>query len=362
MVTLTNPESDLVIQLLDALEEAITAVPAVDITYANKTKIQKMIYFAVDEYDIPVTYSWYLAGAVVPDRSIGPGALESAPSGPNDPSDPSQSSDASTDADPDSHDASTDEPTVDPILFTGSQDTETDSGSAPEADPSAYINRDELISFYRSVLPDVWNEQTMRFLQNFYHEKAPERYRLLYIESTHLRTHLAELAEVIEQHLDGKPTNRSVEELKESIELSISDLHYYLRQDDQLRQTFELVVDGTGLIEDALLSLSRLDADALTETHLEAVKELKEFFFYYVWKYPCLLISQRTATGPQAAELSAERAAEFEAFEEAIADRRGELVAELSAADLLPGPSDYPPIEDPQVAETLSDLSAEYLE
>lgn len=351
MVHLTETESDLVEQLLDDLATAIDDVPDVDPAYANKTKIQKLLYFAIDEFDLPVTYSWYLAGAVVPDRSIGPSSLPGLDVTTDSPPEPTIGG-----ADDETESATEDASTIDPILFT---DT---AASSPLTDLGEYVSRDDLIAFYRRLLPDVWHEETMRFLQNFYQETAPERYRLLYIESTHLRTHLSDLTAAVECHLADEAPTRSIAETRRALELSISDFHYYLRGDENLRETFDAVVDGTDLIEDALMMLAERPPADYTRAHLDAVRRLQDFFFYYVWKYPCLRISQTTATGPRADELRAEHAAEFETFEDVLRDERAALASTLVDVGLQPGPNDYPPVDDQRLAETLSDLSTEYLE
>ncbi|WP_211313509.1 hypothetical protein [Halarchaeum salinum] len=351
MVHLTKSESDLVEQLLDDLATAIDDVPDVDPAYANKTKIQKLLYFAIDEFDLPVTYSWYLAGAVVPDRSIGPSSVPGIDVATDSPPGPTIS-----EVDDEVGSPSEDPSTIDPILF---NDT---TGSSSPTNLRAYVSRDDLLAFYRRVLPDVWHEETMRFLQNFYQETAPERYRLLYIESTHIRTHLSDLATAIECHLEAETPTRSIAETRRALELSISDFHYYLRSDKELRETFNAVVDGTDLIEDALMMLAKRPTADYTASHLDAVRRLQDFFFYYVWKYPCLRISQTTATGPHADELRTEHATEFETFHNVLHDERGALASTLADAGLRPGPNDYPPVDDQQLAERLSNLSAEYLE
>ena len=350
MVHLTETESDLVEQLLDDLADAINDSPEVDPAYANKTKIQKLLYFAIEEFDLPVTYSWYLAGAVIPDRSIGPSSLLGLR---DDVASPASPTVTRTDDEVGKEESSA----IDPVLF-----NDTAGPSSSPADLRDYVSRDELIALYRRVLPTVWHEETMRFLQNFYQETAPERYRLLYIESTHLRTHLSDLTTTLESHLANETPARSVSEIRNAIELSVSDLHYYLRGDERLRETFDLVVDGTGLIEDALLMLDQSSPSAFTPDHLDAVRRLQDFFYYYVWKYPCLLVSQATATGPRADELRAEHAATFETFDDEIRDEQATLRSTLADVGLYPGPNDYPPVDDQELAETLSDLSTEYLE
>jgi hypothetical protein len=252
-------------------------------------------------------------------------------------------------------------------MFTTGPDIDSDSDPSPGDDEPTprladFVSRDELHRFYRDRIPEVWHQDTMRFLQNFYQKTAPDRYKRLYIESTHLRTHLTEVAETIQCRLDGRAPTRSLEEVQRAIELSISDLHYYIKQDKALKETFDVVVEGTNLIEDALMMLTTRALEDLTETHLALVEELQSFFFFYVWKYPCLRISQETATGPVADELRAEHAAEFETFDDEVERERAELEAKLDAEGLVPGPDDYPPVEDQQVAATLKDLSAEYFE
>lgn len=385
MVTLTNHESELKDQLLDALEETIEDIPTVDMEYATKTKIQKLLYYAINEFDIPITYSWYLAGAVVPDRSIGPESLQTARSEPSGPSAPGPTSGNieeidSAEQNPIIDDESEDEtvtdeeeddsPTIDPIMFTEYSDhTEENKYTTPDSISSLntpgltdYVTHDELTSFFQVLIPRVWREQQMRFLQNFYQEMAPDEYRLLYIESTHLRTHLAELIELIEAQLNGESPKKSIESLRESIELSISDFHYQLRKNDTTAETFDIVVEGTDLLEDAILGLDQLEKDKFTQNHLELLQELKSFFFYYVWRYPCLLISEETATGPKADELRQQRRNQYETFEKQVQKKQSELSEKLDDAALLPGANEYPTIEDAQIRETLTDLSSEYLE
>ncbi|TKX59691.1 hypothetical protein EXE48_14365 [Halorubrum sp. ASP1] len=352
MIDLTETESELVDQLLDVLGEAIDSLPEIDKSYANKTKIQKLLFFAIDEFEIPVTHSWYLAGAVVPDRSIGPNALQTAdgPTGPSSPSVPET----------DSEDVIESVSTVDPILFTDSSGEKFDS--EPSSDLEAYVSRSDLLSFYRQEIPDLWHQQTMRFLQNFYQETAPDEYRLLYIESTHLRTHLADLVDAIDAIIEGSTPERSIASIRESIELSISDLHYYIGRHDDLSQTLDVVVEGTDLIEDAVMRLDQHSTADLTPEHRSAIERLQDFFYYYVWKYPCLLISIDTASGTQADDLRAEQLAAFEDFDDRVLDERSTIAADLASVDLLPAPGDYEPIDDSVLSERLCDLSTQYLE
>lgn len=358
MVTLTEHESELIEELLAVLEESIEELPSVDLEFANKVKVQKLLFFAIDEYDLPITYSWYLAGAVVPNRDIGPQSLQGPQNEPTGPTAPSLSSQSIDDSSIDAADSS-DSEEIDPIMFS---QTESEQSETPPYDLTEYVSHAELDRFFRQQVPEVWQDKTMRFLQNFYQAKAPEQYRLLYIESTHIRTHLRELRDVLNQYVDGETPDTDIEAIRDSIELSISDLHYYLRQNEELNETFEIVVEGTDLIEDVIMCLDNMDSSAYTQKHVTAVESLKEFFFYYVWKYPCLQISQITATGPQAEALTQRRKQTYETFDEDVLDQRSKLSEELSSLGLVPSYDDYLDIDDKQLGETLNDLSTEYLE
>jgi len=359
MVELTRSESALIDDVMECIRIAIEQSPEMDLQYSNKTKIQKLLYFAIEEYNLPISHSWYLAGAVVPDTSIGPGMLPDQGPKLDDVSRPSMGNTTSAGVEPESSTSPSDS-IVDPILF-GTTGGEPDKPNKSPEQLSKYVSTDELVEFYRSVAPTVWHEETMRFLQNFYQEKAPDRYRLLYIESTHLRTHLSEIADTIESHLEGEPPTRSLAQTREAVELSVSDFHYYIRQTDELRQTFEDVVNATDLIEEAVISLETVPPEELSEAHLDCVEQLQDFFFYYVWRYPALLISAETATGPQAEQLRREQLETYEEFDETLATAYTELEAELAEVGLRPSYEETHTVEDEALSETLTDLSSEYL-
>ena len=359
MVQLTRSESALVEDVMECIRDAIEQSPEMDLKYANKTKIQKLVYYAIDEFDLPITYSWYLAGAVVPDSSIGPDMLsESAPgldTGPE-----MSTRHPSTEVETNEAESDSSEDTVDPVLF-GTGTTEPAGPTDDLGSLSDYVSREELIAYYRSVAPTIWHEETMRFLQNFYQEKSPEQYRLLYIESTHLRTHLAEVAETIKSHLEDESPVRSLPQTRKSIELSVSDFHYYLRQTDNLRETFQKVVRGTDLLEEAIIGLESIHEEDLRSEHLDCVEMLQDFFFYNIWKDPCLRISAETATGPQAAQLRTDQIERYEAFDQVLDDSYTELAATLDEAGILPDHEMTHTVDDDALAETLTDLSSEYL-
>ena len=355
MIRLTDTESTLIQELLGCVSEAIERTEGISPQYANKTKLQKLLYFAIEEYDLPITYSWYLAGAVVPDTTITPESLASPQSPQTPPSPSTHALDGSVDG---LEGRDGEQSGIDPIMFSDSVDTPTDT---PES-IFELVDRSTLIDFYVSKLPIVWSQNTMRFLQNFYQEAAPSEYRSLYIESTHLRTHLNELVEAVESHTRGEAPTTPIDELEIRLGRTVSDFHYYLRDIEELRETFELVVKGTDLIEDAIATLASLPPSEYTSEHVRALEALQDFFYYSVWRYPCLRISSKTATGPSAATLANKHRQSFEQFPERFRTAHKEAVETVRAAGLYPDPLAPDESGDDDVARTLTDLSVEYFE
>ncbi|MFD1646878.1 hypothetical protein [Haloarchaeobius litoreus] len=401
MVQLSNAERAVIDDLLACLAEAVNDVESVDPQYANKTKLQKLLYLAILEFDLPVTYSWYLAGAVLPNDPATPDRLASALDElprPDEPSihesdadepitedwdastmepvddiierelDVSTSEDAVTSDSPevsgdDEAGEDSEQDPLDPVLFTDSATMAPSATDRAEANISIDgVNRRELIDFYRRTLPDVWHQNTMRFLQNFYLEHAPEAYRELYVQSTHLRIRLLDIQEAIVAHLDGETPPTPIDDLVHAAELDVSDLHQSIRKSETLQETFGGFVDGTDLIEDALVMLTQLSPDEYTESHRDAMGTLLDYYYYCVWRYPCLLISIETATGQSAAELQSERQTRFTDFETTLQARGRDLEVTLDDAGLLPGYADYPVPDGDDVTDKISDLSNAYFD
>jgi hypothetical protein len=201
----------------------------------------------------------------------------------------------------------------------------------------------------------------MQFLQNFYLSHAPEEYRELYLQSTRLRTRLKEVEEVITCHLDSEPPEQDLVALSKAVGLEVSDLHYSIRSSDSLSATLTDVVAGTDLIEDGIMMLSQLDPDDLTETHRNVVAEMQEFFYYWVWRLPCLIISQETVTGPSAETLRAQRQEQLASFDERLRQKCLEFERTLERADLKPAYTDYE-IPDNETSQAAAELTKKYLE
>lgn len=396
MVQLTDAERELVDDLLKCIAEAMSRLDDVDPSYANKTKLQKLLYLAIDEFDLPMTYSWYLAGAVLPGDHATLTDLESAfndlpntetPSTPmeddttTDEDTTSNSNingtanasaeeqfdvtDVDTEIEDETRDPVSDETSatpenssIDPILFTGSESYDV----ADPAEPTTALGkrRADVVDFYVSVIPEVWRQNTMRFLQNFYLEHAPSTYRNLYVQSTHLRTRLRDIEMAIDDRLHGTQPDQVISELVKAAELDISDIHCTIHSSETLSTTFDSFVRGTDLIEDGLIMVDQRAPEDLEHDHLSAIRSMQEFFYYYVWRYPCLIISQETAMGPSAESLRTSRQRRIEDFDAEIAREADRFERELADAELKPTYMDYPS-ENNELEQTVSALADHYL-
>lgn len=386
MVQLSESERALVDDFLDCIAEAVTRLEEVNPSNANKTKLQKLLYLGIDEFDVPITYSWYLAGAVLPEASTSPADLAAAldqqspeieHSGDAErQAEPADRSPRYTSAEelvgagePDPDDASIGETTadfeelnndvVDPVLFTG--DDADDHSPTAAADNMVARRRDEIVDFYVTIIPDVWEQNTMRFLQNFYLEHAPPEYQDLYVQSTHLRTRLRDLQFAVQSRLEGSEPAQPVPELVREIGLDISDLHVTIRSTEQLSATFDEFVRGTDAIEDGLMMLSQRSPSEFSQADLAVVQSIQDFYYYYVWRYPCLVISRETARGPSADSLREQRTERFAEFETEIQTELESLNSQLSEAGLQPDFTDYPDYSD-DVDANIGQLADQYFE
>lgn len=399
MVQLARSERAAIGELLSCIAEAIDRHDEIDPTYANKTKLQKLLYLSIDEFDLSITHSWYLAGAVVPTEAATPADLQTAfdrlpytdspkedairdadtaemddslaASRPKEESSPPAEElvgadevddsfeQLDTETGADSTTKSAEEDTIEPILFSI---TPSNSDNSIDGDSLTIIRdrRNDIIDFYEYVLPEVWKQNTMRFLQNFYLEHAPEAYRDFYVQSTHLRTRLRDIERAIEALLNDNEPNQSIPELVKQAGLDISDLHYTVRSSETLASTFDCVVQGTNLIEDGLMMLEQQTPEALDQEKLAVVQSMQEFFYYYVWRYPCLFISRETAAGPGADALRKQRQRRLDTFEEELKREMERFEEELEIAGLLPDYTDYPSRDD-ELEQAISDLSEQYL-
>jgi hypothetical protein len=268
---------------------------------------EKLTHFAILDLDLPLTYSWYLAG--------GHTIAEANPAA-RSPWQPGQAF--------------------------GDLRAQTTEYNDQVQELRAYFRSAEFIPGY--TLRDVWFTDKFEFLRDYYRELAPQKYRDLYIHSLDIREHLWHLNDTLTRESKNaslsdfgvrEPNPLLDPSSEEEIRYLVSDLHLDLAGIDELSPIKQDVVKGTDVVERILSKLTRLETTSI-EQRMLIEKDLHDFFYYKVWKYPALAISVDQAAGPNAEALKRKRLLEFDGFDETLHAEVESLTQQARRMNLLP--------------------------
>lgn len=317
-------------KLLRGIELAVDEVlndPGRPITRLEQ---EKLCYFAIEEFDIPVTYSWYLAGACT--KVAG---------------EPSAAANR---------------------LNTPSTSLREDTGE----DPDVRQYRDYFAStefFPNYTLRDIWFMGKYEFLRDFYEHCAPEEYLDLYLASTNIREQLENIEDLVQHEI----THHSLSEwgggsdggvLSESDErefrLLISDLHIEISEIDDLTETISVVTRGTDVLEQVFAQLTTLDS--ISREQSVVLDDLAAYFYDDVWRYPALYISTQTAKGPNDYHLKGEHATKFTEFHEGLLSTANRMRNRCMDVGLYPNIGHHAGQVDENVGNHLNSVMKEYIE
>lgn len=288
-----------------ALHDVLDQPNGRDITDVEE---EKLTHFAIRDCNLPLTYSWYLAGA----HTVAEANIEERS--------PWRSGRA--------------------------------FGKIKAQEPQYNDRVRDLRDYFRSMefipgytLRDIWFTDKYDFLRDYYRELAPEKYRDLYVHSLELREQLSDLNVA----LNRESENQSLGDFgagvsdtlldssrEEAIRYLVSDYQMDLAEIDELRQVKKDVVQGTDVIERILSKLTRMESTSKEQRSL-IKKDLHDFFYYYVWKYPALAISVDTAAGPNANVLRRKRLTEFDGFDEQLIAEVHDICRRARDLGLFPG-------------------------
>lgn len=211
-------------------------------------KFNKLAYFAVEEFDLPITYGWY---------KYGPAPVNTA----------SQSVDVSPV--PSNDVPAADEPRV--------QDVNHDNRSPEEY---SYFFSDDLEEFERIV-----KTSTKEYLVEFYFNHAPDRYRDLYIAS-------AELQQIVDEITSDPSWHEDAGQFLEIVETRYPRIVREVRSNPALGESVRPVESYERLLIDVLETAS--NRTELSEAQQRFVGRIIDFFYGGAWKYVALLISRDT--------------------------------------------------------------------
>lgn len=243
--------SDIMSGLGAAIEES-----EVDPDKLTSIKLNKLLYLAVDDFGLPVTYSWYKYGASLSGGQSNV-SVENVPL-------------RSIDQAP-----SPDEPSI-------GQDWEYPTP------------REYKYFFERDVdLDNILREETKAYLRTFYDDYAPEEYRELYVSSAILQKSLDELLDSDTDEFDTR-LNVLSDTIADGLRAVDSEilLNEYVESKEE-----EAFTSYSYTLREAIEHTSG-NGISLTLKQVDAFRGMLRFFYSHAWKYVALSISERTAEGP----------------------------------------------------------------
>jgi hypothetical protein len=343
-------EDEVIEKIQEGLALAVSETDGIDdpsTRYLTKTKLQKLVWLAVREFDEDVTYSWYLAGPNLESERVSTGFLDSAFEKVATPSVPS----------PDLRD------------------------ERPDYEPDPQVRR--YADFFGSQIPhddgtldlkdDVWYKSGDEFLEEFYDHYAPDEYHEVYAASIDLRNQMEEtirrVAELInaqdggaQASLDsfGSSTPTAPDHYKE-IGLLVSRMHLALSQNGDLEDTVPRFKQFTDILEDTYMMLAKVEVKDVNKGHLEALRRLRDFHYYKAWRIPALIVSERTATGPGASELRRKATDNLESLNNEYDHKIATIESYCAERGLLPDYTDYPDRDDTEMQALVDELADRYI-
>lgn len=277
MVT-PNEERRILDDLQTGLALAVRDHPNLDLDaleYTNETKLQKLLYMAVDQFELPVTYSWYLAGAHIANESVSLDQFE----------------DRYRSLQPSFNEESRLEDKRVKI------DEQSDIG----------IDIEDYRIFYREQIEEVWFTPLNSFLEEFYTSYCPKRFRNIYLKSLYLRQLFEESINNVESVVYDKQSSLSqfLErdrkiELYQDFKSGVDDLELELAADSLLQDTAKDFQDFGAILLKLIEHLESKDIEQFGSEDLFILEEANEFYFFNAWRQPALYIAKNTAQGPNA--------------------------------------------------------------
>ena len=298
-------EKQLLQDVMDGLSVAIHDTDA-DVEKLNSIKLNKLLYLAVGEFDLPITYSWFLFGVSLGYKSNDVDSVE-----------PRSLSDL----------PSPDEPSI------------GQTWDNPTPEEYAYF-------FKRDVnLEDIFHENTKEYLGEFYDGYAPEEYKEVYILSAIFQKSIDEILRTDYEEFTAEYQDRE-DILKQELQnLSMGVLlneHIGDEATDAFSAYSHLVMD----------TLDHISLDDLSKREFTTFEDVFYFFYTHAWRYVALAISEETVTGPSRRELLKGAVNDLDSLEKTYLDELAAVRNKVERDGILPTQQyEIPPIPTGQEAD-----------
>ena len=291
-------EEQLLKDVMDGLGVAIHDTQ-VDIEKLNSIKLNKLFYLAVDEFDLPITYSWFIYGVSLGYKSDDVDSVESR-----------SLSDL----------PSPDEPSI--------------------GEPWDYPTPEEYAYFFkRDVdLNNIFRENTKEYLGEFYDGYAPEEYKQVYTSCAILQKSIDQVLQAdYEEFLSEYQSDEDT--LKQEIQDLSTDILLNEHIDDEATDAFSAY---SHLVMEVLDYIS---LDDLSKREFSTFEDILHFFYSHAWRYVALMISEQTVTGPSRRELLKGAVSDLDSLEKTYSEELAALRNKAERDGILPAQQhEVPPI------------------
>jgi HEPN domain-containing protein len=263
----------------------------------DSIKLHKLIYLAIDEFGLDLTYSWFKYGTKPAYVTVGPDYV-----GPK----------ASREV------ASPEEAGV----GVGTQsDYSEGKFYSPEEYSYFFSNDIDLESILGSITKDYTHE--------FYSGYAPDSYEEVYVRSAIFQQSIDEL-----EHSDLEEFNRDIEDWAMEVREEAQDLELAILSNEYIdEEAKDSLIDYTEtfcIVADTVIQKGEVD-----EQQYEILSTLRDFYYSHSWKHVALDISLDTLKGPNAEKIAESSSREFDILSLDHESEFGSLKIQLDELKLL---------------------------
>lgn len=332
-----NSEDQILETVMGGLRAAIADMDIKDPwQYSSDIKLQKLTYLAVERFELNVTYSWYLAGAMVANERVSVNI---------------QREEANTSGHVQENQVSLEDVNTNSTFLPG-QYLDSDS-------PSSGPSKHEIKQFYLHKIDDVWQSQEAKreldtlesiwytkgreFLETFYQELAPPKYKQLYLSSLRFRNLLSDISEALETN-NHNSTQSSLANFGLATTIpdrvdELSNVADNIMFEIESQSEFETCVEPFNAFFELVLDIYKeLVGSSLDELPSQIGKlfdQFESFYYQTTWKLAATVIGNRTATGPRANMIAQSHMNDHKSLQEKYPDAWSKLVSRCESLGIL---------------------------
>jgi Fe-S-cluster formation regulator IscX/YfhJ len=257
-------ETEALRDIVEGLGAAIAEEKSWEKEQLDPIKFNKLLFLAVRDFELPITYQWYRYGADFTRQGVHIDELAPRPL---------------------SEMPSPDEPRVSEAEFTSGD------GLPSPADAKEFYLRN------RDDIDQLFGEDTKEFLRSFYKDYAPEDLEEVYTACAVFQVSMDSIG-----HADEPGEAKAfIEEHIDTLLDELKTLKVAVMRSEIISDVDERFFDYTDLLEDVLVTVADRD-DELEATEERALESVVRFFYNEAWQLVALKIAVQETHGTNALE------------------------------------------------------------